>query len=245
MRKVLMIGATSTIAQDTARLLAAEGDRLFLVARQTERLATVADDLKTRGADRVAVAAMDATDYDRHAEITAEAAAALEGLDMALIAHGNLPDQKACESSFAPVREAFETNALSTISLLTDLANHFEAQGGGTIVVFSSVAGDRGRQSNYVYGAVKGAVSIFMQGLRNRLHRSGVAVITIKPGFVDTPMTVGFRKGLLWAQPDRVARDIFRAVAKRKDVVYTPWFWRYIMWIIRAIPERIFKRLHL
>jgi short-subunit dehydrogenase len=111
--------------------------------------------------------------------------------------------------------------------------------------VISSAAGDRGRQSNYVYGAAKGAVSIFMQGLRNRLHSSGVRVLTIKPGFVDTPMTAAFSKGVLWARPQQVARGIYKAIEKKKDIVYLPWFWSPIMRVIRGVPEAIFKRLRL
>ena len=136
-------------------------------------------------------------------------------------------------------------NLLSALSLLTHIANRFEREGRGTIVVISSVAGDRGRQSNYVYGTAKGALTIFLQGLRHRLHKAGVRVVTIKPGFVDTPMTAGFRKGLLWASPDAVARGIVRALDGRGGEIYLPWFWRYIMWIIKAIPGPIFNRLPL
>jgi decaprenylphospho-beta-D-erythro-pentofuranosid-2-ulose 2-reductase len=131
------------------------------------------------------------------------------------------------------------------MSVLTHLANRFERQGFGTIAVISSVAGDRGRQSNYVYGAAKGAVSIFMQGLRNRLHPRGVQVLTIKPGFVDTPMTAAFPKGILWARPQQVARGICEAIEKKRDVVYLPWFWSPIMGVIRGLPEALFKRLRL
>jgi decaprenylphospho-beta-D-erythro-pentofuranosid-2-ulose 2-reductase len=155
-----------------------------------------------------------------------------------LIAHGTLPDQGACQASFDTARREFEVNALSVLSLLTLAANRFEQQRSGTIAVISSVAGERGRQSNYLYGAAKGAVSLFLQGLRNRLSKSGVQVVTILPGFVDTPMTADFPKGPLWAQPDAVARDIVRAIEGGRDVLYTPWFWRWIMLIIRTIPER-------
>ncbi len=245
MKRMLIVGATSAIAQATARLYAAEGARLFLLARDPERLAVVAADLEARGADRVVSDTLDVLDYDRHPALAAQAEQALEGLDLVLIAHGTLPDQAACERDFALARRELEVNGISVISLLTHLANHFEARGGGTLAVISSVAGDRGRQSNYLYGTAKGAVSLFLQGLRNRLHKAGVDVLTIKPGFVDTPMTRAFDKGPLWASPERVARDIRRAIERRRDVVYTPFFWRYIMWIIRAIPEPLFKRLSL
>jgi len=142
-------------------------------------------------------------------------------------------------------RQAFEINTLSTLSLLTCLASYFEERGQGTIAVISSVAGDRGRQSNYVYGSAKGAVTIFLQGLRNRLHRSGVNVITVKPGFVDTPMTSALEKGVLWATPEQVADRIAAAIAKGIDVSYAPLFWRLVMALIRSIPERLFKRMKL
>lgn len=245
MKKVLVIGATSAIASATARLYARDGGRLFLVARDPDKLAAVADDLRSRGADRVYIREMDVLDYDRHLSVIDEAIAELGGLDMALIAHGSLPDQPACEKSFELTRQELEVNALSVVSLLTHLANYFERERRGTIAVISSVAGDRGRKSNYVYGAAKGMVSVYMQGIRNRLHASNVAVITIKPGFVTTPMTAAFKKGILWVGPERVAHGICRAIRKGSDVVYVPWFWSWIMLAIRHIPEGLFKRLGL
>ena len=166
-------------------------------------------------------------------------------MDLALIAHGSLPDQARCSVSVDDTLEALRINGTSVISLLTCLTPVFEAQRSGTIAVISSVAGDRGRQSNYAYGAAKGMVSVFMQGLRNRLTPHGVHVLTIKPGLVDTPMTASFKKGFLWATPDRVGADIVRAIDRRKDVLYTPWFWRLVMLAICAVPETLFKRLKL
>lgn len=245
MRKILIFGATSALAEATARLFAEDGSSFFLVARDPAKLDTVSDDLRVRGAAQVAAAAADALDFDRHQAVVDEAFEALGGLDTVLIAHGTLPDQKACEQSFEAARREFAINALAVMSLLTHAANRFERQGFGTMAVISSTAGDRGRQSNYVYGAAKGAVSLFMQGLRNRLHPRGVRVLTIKPGFVDTPMTAAFPKGFLWARPQQVARGIHQAIAEKKDVVYLPWFWSPIMRVIRGVPESIFKRLRL
>src|SRR5215467_13056020 len=196
----------------------------------------MAEDLRVRGAAQVETIALDANEMPRHESALAQAERALGGLDTVLIAHGTLPDQQACQSSVEATIEAFTTNTLSAISLLTLIANRFEQQRTGTIAVISSVAGDRGRQSNYVYGTAKSALSTFTQGLRNRLSRSGVSVVTIKPGFVDTPMTAAFKKGALWATPQAVARSIHRAMTKGQDIVYTPWFWRWIMAIIRAVP---------
>lgn len=245
MRKILVVGATSAIAEATARVWARRGEHLFLVARNAVRLEAVAADLRVRGAARVATFALDANDHARHAAMLDHAAHSLDGLDTVLVAHGTLPDQAACEGSVALTLEEIGTNALSTIALLTEVANRFAAQGRGTIVVISSVAGDRGRQSNYVYGSAKAMVTAFTSGLRQRLAKKGVAVVTIKPGFVDTPMTAAFRKGLLWARPAAVADRIARAADRGSGVVYTPWFWRPIMAIIRAVPESVFRRLSL
>ncbi|MCC9003742.1 MAG: SDR family oxidoreductase, partial [Candidatus Competibacter sp.] len=243
--KVLFVGATSAIAEAVARLLAAQGDLLYLVGRRAEALEAIAADLRVRGAARVQTEAMDANTIERHASLLDHADVALGGLDTVLIAHGTLSDQAACQQSVALTFQELHTNALSVIALLTLIANHFEAQRVGTIAVISSVAGDRGRQSNYVYGTAKAAISTFLSGLRQRLYKSGVQVVTIKPGFVDTPMTRDFSKGLLWAKPERVARDIVRAMENGKDVVYTPGFWWAIMQLIKSIPEFVFRRLPL
>jgi len=245
MQRVLIIGATSAIAQEVAKIYAADGSQIFLVARNSQKLEQVAEDLSVRRADRVEKLSLDLTNTDRHGEIVSTIDKLLGGIDIALIAHGTLPDQKACEINVHDTLQELQINFLSTVSLLTLLANYFEKQGSGCIAVISSVAGDRGRQSNYVYGAAKGGLSIFLQGLRNRLSKTGVCVLTIKPGFVITPMTVEFKKGILWAQPKNVANDIVSAIRKRKNVLYVPWFWRWIMLVIRNIPESIFKRMSL
>jgi short-subunit dehydrogenase len=245
-KRVIIIGATSAIAHAAARLWAEQGAALFLVGRSAERLEANAADLSVRGAASVATHVMDATDDAAHAPMLAAALAALGGIDVALIAHGTLPDQRACENNPVRLRAEIETNGVSVCLLSQLIGNHLAAQGGGTLAVIGSVAGDRGRQSNYVYGAAKGMVARFLEGLRNRLAGAGVQVLTIKPGFVDTPMTAEFgKKGLLWAQPQAVAAGILKAIANRRDVVYLPGFWRLIMLVIRHIPERVFKRLSL
>lgn len=245
MRKVLIIGATSAIAQETAKRFAESGDQIFLAGRSPEKLDALAADLRVRGAARVASMALDLNDFDRHATLVDMAYEALGGLDTVLIAHGTLSDQKACEQDFQVALKEYHTNFLSAVSMLTLLANRFETQGHGCLAVISSVAGDRGRQSNYYYGSAKGGLSVFLQGLRNRLAPGGVQVLTIKPGFVDTPMTGEFKKGPLWVGPDIIAAGIQRAIRSRSDEVYLPWFWWGIMTIIKAIPERIFKRMKL
>ncbi|MCB1920790.1 MAG: SDR family oxidoreductase, partial [Candidatus Competibacteraceae bacterium] len=209
-------------------------------------LATIACDLEIRSGQPVVQESLDLDRIDQHSALLERVYQALGNLDVALIAHGILPDQPACQQSAAAALAAIHTNALSVISLATLLANDFEAQGRGTLIAISSVAGDRGRQSNYVYGAAKGMVTLFLQGLRNRLSCKGVQVITVKPGFVDTPMTSAFeKKGLLWAQPDQIAQGIVAAVDQDRNEVYLPWFWRWIMLIIIHIPESVFKRLKL
>lgn len=245
MEKILIIGATSAIAEATARRFATQGASIFLLARNQERLATMASDLKIRGASQVAYGAFDANTCDQPKALLDGVITELGGLDTVLIAYGTLSDQKACENSVELTLQELTTNAMSVIALLTQLAPHFEAQREGCIAVISSVAGDRGRQSNYVYGTAKGALSIFLQGLRNRLHKSGVQVLTIKPGFVDTPMTANLPKGPLWASPEKIAEDIEKAIQKKRNVLYTPSFWFLIMTIIKLVPEQIFKRASL
>lgn len=245
MKRVLILGATSAIAEQTARIYAQRGDSLMLVARNRERLAAMCEDLKVRGAAACEVSVTDLTDYASHEGLIKSAYDKLGGLDVVLIAYGTLGSQKAGEQDFSVTMMELQTNFTTVVSILTLLANLFEQQGQGSIAVISSVAGDRGRQSNYVYGAAKGALTIYLQGLRNRLAKSNVHVLTIKPGFVDTPMTRDFKKGFLWVKPEVIARGIVRAIDKRKEVVYLPFFWRYIMFIIKIIPERIFKRLSL
>lgn len=245
MRKVLIVGATSAIATAVARLLAAQGDALYLMGRRTEVLEAIAADLRVRGARRVQTEIMDANAMERYSTLLDNAEVALGGLDTVLVAHGDLPDQRLCQQSVMLTVQALQTNAISIIALLTLVANRFEQRRAGTIAVISSVAGDRGRKSNYIYGAAKATVSTFMSGLRQRLHSSGVRVVTIKPGFVDTPMTQQFPKSRLWVKPERVAGDIVRALQSGQEVVYTPGFWRFILWVIKGIPEKVFKVLSL
>jgi short-subunit dehydrogenase len=246
MKNILIIGATSSIAKQTARLFASTGDTLFLVARNSKRLETVANDLRLRGANTVHTKVLDTLQYDKHNSTIIEVSEKLNGIDIVIIAHGTLPNQSICEQSFEQTRKEFEVNALSTISLLTHLANYFENKKKGIIVVITSVAGDRGRKSNYIYGSAKSAVTTFLQGLRNRLYTYGVRVLTIKPGYVDTPMTSHFKKGKIWVTPDTVAAKIVKAINnKNKNVAYIPWFWWYILTILKIMPEVVSKRLSL
>lgn len=242
---VLIFGATSAIATAVARLFAATGTTLFLVGRSPEKLASLRDDLLVRGAGKVETYEADLADINAHQAIIEVARQSLGTLDHVLVAYGVLGDQQASQRSVETTLHDWQINATSTIALLTLLANELERQHYGTLAVISSVAGDRGRKTNYVYGSAKAAVSAFLSGLRARLSKAGVRVVTIKPGMVDTPMTAHMKKGPLFASPERVGHDIHEAMLRGRDVVYTPWYWRYVMLIIRLIPEPIFKRLPL
>jgi decaprenylphospho-beta-D-erythro-pentofuranosid-2-ulose 2-reductase len=241
---VLALGATSAIAEATLRLLAARGARFYLVARNPDKLNSVAADLHTRGASTVATHVMNLDNTAAHPAMLASAAQSLGTIDLALLAHGILGDQKEAEASYSSAEATIHTNFLSAVSLITWLANYFEPLGQGTLAVISSVAGDRGRKSNYVYGASKGALSIFLEGVRSRLDHAGVQVLTVKPGFVATPMTAHLAQGPLFARPSQVARGIIKAIERRRDVVYLPSFWAGIMLIIRLLPRPIFKKLN-
>ncbi len=244
MSTVLILGATSGIASALAKEFAAHKYDLVLGGRDRDELSALASDLSLRNSVRASVLAFDALDTQTHAAILTsfltEAGNALAG---AVVCIGYLGDQAKAQVDWDEARLILETNFTGCVSALNILANHFELRRTGFICALSSVAGDRGRQSNYHYGAAKAGLSVYLQGLRNRLFPAGVKVITVKPGFVDTRMTYG-RPGLfLLASPESVAQGIFRAIVKGKSVVYLPWFWRPIMLIVRSIPETIFKRL--
>ena len=245
MKKILIIGATSAIAEASAQIWANKGCSLFLVARNQERLEVIQNDLRVRGAPQVSTHCLDMNDFDRHSLMLEKVKQVFETVDVVLIAHGTLSNQAECEQSVESTLQEIGTNALSVIALLTHLANIFERQKDGVIAVISSVAGERGRQSNYVYGSAKAMVTSFTSGLRQRLAKHAVCVLTIKPGFVDTPMTAYFKKGPLWASPEKIARLLVNAVDAKRDTVYLPAFWCGIMFLIKAMPERIFKKLSL
>ena len=245
-KKILVLGATSGIAEATCRVWAAEGASLFLVARNAEKLAAVAADLKVRGAHFVDTAVADLDDTEKHPELLAHAINSLTGLDVAYLAHGVLGDQTAAEADFTTAAaQILHTNLTAPVSLLTWLANYCVQRKSGVLAVISSVAGDRGRKSNYVYGASKAGLSAFLGGLRNRVDREGVTVLTIKPGPVKTAMTSSMKGSEKFADVNAVAKSITAAIAAKKDTLYVPGKWQPIMFIIRNIPERLFKKLNL
>jgi len=243
MQNILILGANSAIAKSAARIWASRGANLYLVGRSEDKLTAIMQDVKTRSKNNVYGEALDLTDATCHDSLIARAKQKLGSIDVALIAHGVLGDQPLAERSWEASRELLDVNFLSPASLSARLANEFTSAGKGHLCVITSVAGDRGRASNYIYGTAKGALSIFLSGLRNRLASQNIPVTDLKLGFVDTPMTEHYTKGPLWASPDSVAQGIVAAVDRRRDVVYLPWFWCWIMLIIRNIPEKIFKTM--
>ncbi|MFK8068401.1 MAG: SDR family oxidoreductase [Gammaproteobacteria bacterium] len=245
MKRILIIGASSAIAQATAKLFCSQDSEFYLVGRNRQKLDIVKDDLLARGASKVDIDISDPVRLEENEFLISRAELTLGEIDLALIAYGDLTDQKECEASARKTVKALTTNSVSVISLVTVIMQVLEKQNRGTIVVLSSVAGDRGRASNYIYGAAKSCVSTFMQGLSHRLYGTNINAILIKPGFVDTPMTEQFEKGPLWTDPETIAEGIKKAVEKGKTEVYLPWFWWGIMATIKNIPNIIFKRLPL
>jgi short-subunit dehydrogenase len=243
--RVVLFGATSAVAQAMGRLLAARRARLFLVGRDPDRLEAVAADLTVRGARVEGRAVADLDQVAGHASLVAAAAAALGRLDLVVIAQGALGDQAASEADPAAAERVLRTNFVGPALLAQAAGRALTAQRAGVLVGISSVAGDRGRQSNYVYGAAKGGFSTFLEGLRNRLHREGVAVVTVKPGLIASPMTAHLPPSRLQASPRAVAARILRAAARGQAVVYAPGPWRLVMLVIRHLPGAIFDRLRL
>ena len=240
MPNIAIFGATSAIAEQVARLYAARGASIFLAGRQQARLDTIAGDLKVRGAESVSTYAVDFDDLDALGPMLD----ACGSPDRVLVAYGTLPVQAEAERDPRATAKALHTNFTSPAVLLNGIADRL--QSGAGVAVITSVAGERGRQSNYVYGAAKGGLSRFVEGLRHRLAPKGIRVIDVRPGFVDTPMTDGIEKGgPLWAKPERVARDIERALENRNGAIHTPWFWGPIMAIITRVPARIFHKTKL
>lgn len=244
-KRILVVGATSGIAEACIRLWANRGDHLFLVGRNAGRLAAVAADAGTRGAASVSTAVADLDRTEHHADLLAHAINSLGGLDVAYVALGVLGEQPKAERNFHDAAQIIHTNYTAPVSLLTWLANYCAQRHAGTLAVLSSVAGDRGRKSNYVYGSSKAGLTAFVDGLRNRIDREGVRVMTIKPGPVKTSMTEGMKGQERFADVNKVAATIVKAIDRGDDVVYVPGQWRVIMAVIRAIPERMFKKLNL
>ena len=242
---VLLLGATSPIAEAIGHRYASEGYDIYAAARDAEEAEAVASDIALRHDVESAGGHFDALEFDRHDDFVDEVESAVGPVDVAVVAFGVMPDQKESQEDFELARRTIDVNYTGAASMCEALARRMIDRETGAIVGISSVAGDRGRQSNYFYGSAKGAFRLYLQGLRNRCFEHDVQVLCVKPGFVDTPMTFGMETAIPIASPEDVADSVVRAQQKGKDTMYVPWFWAWIMLIIKSIPEAIFKRLSL
>ncbi len=238
----IILGASSSMARALARALAGRGAGLLLAGRDLEDLRRTAADCLARGASLAEAIRFDARRPETFAPLIARAERE-DGMISAAVFVGSMPEQAAVDADPPLLEGVVQDSFTGPARLLQMLAPAMEARGGGTILGVGSVAGDRGRVGNYAYGAAKAGFHTYLSGLRSRLARSGVHVVTVKPGFVDTAMTWGLEGMFLVASPEKVAADMLRAAERRRNVIYTPFFWRWIMLIIRAIPEPLFKRL--
>ena len=241
---LLVLGANSDIGQAISRKFAqAEQANLYLASRQLEILGKKAADIKIRYQVEAKPIFFDATDYASHAEFDHNLDPKPDGV---VLSFGYLGDQGKGQQDFKEVQQIMETNLLGAVSILELIATDFEKRGHGFIIGVSSVAGERGRQSNYIYGAAKSGLTVYLSGLRNRLFSKNIRVITVLPGFVDTKMTedLDLPKPLT-AAVQEVADDVYAAYKKGKDIIYIKWFWKWIMFLIRSIPEGVFKRMRL
>lgn len=240
---VLVFGANSAICHEILKLYATSGAKFYLVARNKEKLLAIADDLVARGGTIGGTVSYDFTDWQRHEDCVINARESMGKIDIAVVAHGSLPSQAECETSGAAVRACIEDNFTSAAIIVQACAQQLSLQGHGTLAVLSSVAGDRGRKSNYTYGAAKAGINTLLQGLQGRFSGSSVKIVNIRLGMVISPMTAEMSHGPIWAVPDAIAPTICRAIARGRRVCYVPGYWRVIMLIIRCLPTRILAKL--
>jgi decaprenylphospho-beta-D-erythro-pentofuranosid-2-ulose 2-reductase len=244
-QNIVILGAASAIAEAAARIWASRGARLVLVGRDGERLAAIAADLVTRGAAQAIPVMLDCASTNARARLD-EMVETLGGLDVLLLAYGALGDQAELERDPDAAAELIATNFTSAAGWCLAVTAVLERQRKGALVVIGSVAGDRGRKSNFIYGATKGGLARLVEGIAHKLAPTGARAVIVKPGFVDTPMTAHIaRKGLLWAKPAQVAAVVVAAADKGGPIVYAPRFWRLIMLIIRHLPTAVFNRLNI
>jgi len=241
----LVLGATSRVAHALAHALAARGHDVCVAARDLDEAERVAADVRVRSGHASVALRFDATDFDAHAAFIDSVEAAVGALDTVVLAFGEMGAQADSERNAQAARQVIDVNYTGAVSVCERVAERLISRKRGTIIGVSSVAGDRGRQSNYIYGSAKGAFTLYLQGLRNRLFPLGVHVLTVKLGFVDTRMTWGMSTRIPIAAPEAAAQAILSAAAGGEDVLYYPRFWRGVMTLIGAVPERVFKRLKL
>lgn len=240
----MILGATSSIAEYYARIRAKNGDNLYLVGRNAEKLKIIKKDLKIRGAFQVVAYSLDFNHTKQIARMTQHAWKKFKYFDVALIAYGSLTNQLKSETNIKYLASEFNNNAGTIITLLSILSQKFLHQRRGIIATIGSVAGDRGRASNYSYASAKSAIEVFVSGLRAKYFKKNIHFLLVKPGFVETKMTAHLKfPSILSSTPERVAQNINNAIMKNKCCIYTPWFWKYIMFFIKYIPEFIFKRI--
>ncbi len=248
-RTIVILGATSAVAIAFARQACMRGPaRFVLLGRDQVRLGELLADLTARGANPSSFEiAADIGDPGCVEDIAADILARTGRVDDVLLAYGVLGDQKAMQSNLGAVRSLLDVNLVSAAMWCEVFASHFEAHGKGRLAVLGSVAGDRGRQSNYHYGAGKAAIERICEGMAHRFGRSSRITITVvKPGFIDTPMTEHIKKGgALWATPERVADIVHRAMDRQRTKVYAPWFWRIILLAVRGLPVPLMHRTKL
>lgn len=238
---VLILGAASDMAVAIARQLAMQGYSITLAGRNAERLAAIEGDLRIRYKAMVTSVYFDALDFDSHAQFYQ---ALPEKPDIVICVFGLLGDQREAQQHWEHCQQVIHANYTGAVSILNVVANDLERRKKGTIVGISSVAGERGRQSNYIYGSAKAGFTAYLSGLRNRLYHHGVHVITVKPGFVKTKMIEDISTpAMLTASPKAVGKKVYRAILKKKNTLYVLPIWALIMGVIKAIPESIFKRL--
>lgn len=243
---LLVLGANSLIAQAAAAGFAEAGHEIILAGRNTDQMQKLAGDFTIRYNIKCRGEKFDGLDYSSHKKFLEDVLAKIPDLNYVLIAFGYLGTQEKAQADFNEAHKIIDTNYTGVVSITELIASEFESRKKGTIAIISSVAGDRGRQSNYMYGSAKAGLTAYTSGLRSRLFKSGVNVVTVKPGFVNTPMTYGMPlpKPLV-ASPQKVGRDIYKAMINGKSVVYTPFYWKWIMAVVKSIPEFIFKKLKL
>lgn len=243
---LLVLGGNSAIAKSIAEKFASDKTDIFFAGRNIAEQERIANDFRLRYGINTWSGRFDAKDYGGHEQFLSDVLKVMPSVENVIVAFGMLGEQQKAAVDFDHALQIYQVNFMGSVSILTHLSNYLKEKRKGGIIVISSIAGDRGRQSNYIYGSAKGGLSVYCQGLRNELSKYNVNLMTVKPGFVDTPMTYGLKMPkLLLSSPEKVGRIVYKSFRKKKDIVYAPSYWRYIMMIIRSIPEKFFKKLNL